>query len=192
MYDSGITANAFIDTVEEEADISYPIPKASWLRWISTVEQFVYSEVLDEHCYVNVAYADEVNLSDIGEGVSFDDIVAVYVDGAELDRSGIISALVIPDRPMYWTDNNGKLCMSYDGGEELTVVYRLRPAVKVTGVEHVMVPVEWLDMVAARMRGEAYKIANEDGIAGKWLNDYNLQLESFKVWAQKRKERYGR
>lgn len=192
MYDSGITANAFIGTVEEEADISYPIPKASWLRWITTVEQFVYSEVLDEHCYVVVPYSAEISLSSIGSGVTFDDIVAVYADGAELDRAGVVSALVIPDRPMYWTDNNGTLRLCYDGADEVTVVYRLRPAVKSTGNEHVMLPVEWLDMVAARMRGEAYKIANEDGIAGKWLNDYNTQLESFKVWAQKRKERYGR
>jgi hypothetical protein len=51
--------------------------------------------------------------------------------------------------------------------------------------------VEWLDLLAARMRGEAYKVANEDGLAGKWMNDYNMQLESFKIWAAKRNERYG-
>jgi hypothetical protein len=46
-------------------------------------------------------------------------------------------------------------------------------------------------MVAAKMRGEAYKIANEDGLAAKWLADYNAQLESFKVWAADRNHRYG-
>ena len=55
-----------------------------------------------------------------------------------------------------------------------------------------MVPMEWLDLVGAKMRGEAYKIANEDGLSAKWLNDYNTQLEYLKIWAAKRNERYGR
>jgi hypothetical protein len=47
-------------------------------------------------------------------------------------------------------------------------------------------------MLAARLRAEAYKIANEDGQAGKWMQDYNAQLETFGVWAARRNERYGR
>jgi hypothetical protein len=73
----------------------------------------------------------------------------------------------------------------------VSFVYILRPAIKVTGEETIALPVEWLDMLAARLRAEAYKICNTDEQAGKWMQDYNTQLESFKVWAMKRNERYG-
>ena len=57
--------------------------------------------------------------------------------------------------------------------------------------EEAELPVEYLDMAGAKIRGEAYKIANEDGLAAKWLADYNQQMENFKIWAASRNERFG-
>lgn len=192
MYDCGITAKAFIETVQGEADISAVIQEASWLRWINTVEQFLYAEILAEHVQVEVPYTEKIPFGEIGENVIYDDVISVYGDDVELDRAGVIAGIGVPDRPMYWTDYAGNLVLHpvYDPAV-VTIVYRLRPAVKVTGEEHIHLPVEWLDLLAARMRSEAYKIANEDGLAGKWMQDYNMQLESFKIWAAKRNERYG-
>lgn len=192
MYDCGITAREFIATLREEADISAVIPEASWLRWINTVEQFLYAEILAEYVRVEIPYAEKITLASIGEGVTYDDIISVYGDDVELDRAGVIAGIGVPDRPMFWTDYAGNLVLHpvYDPAV-VTIVYRLRPAVKVTGEEHIHLPVEWLDMLAARMRSEAYKIANEDGLAGKWMQDYNMQLESFKIWAAGRNDRYG-
>lgn len=191
MYDCGITAKAFIETVQEEADISAVIPEASWLRWINTVEQFLYAEILAEYVRVEIPYAEEIPLVSIGEGVTYDDIVSVYGDDVELDRAGVIAGTAV-ERPMYWTDYEGNVILRpVDVPSQVFVVYRLRPTIKETGAETIKIPVEWLDLLAARMRGEAYKVANEDGLAGKWMNDYNMQLESFKIWAAKRNERYG-
>lgn len=191
MYDCGITAKAFIETVQGEADISAVIPEASWLRWINTVEQFLYAEILAEYVRVEIPYAEEIPLTSIGEGVTYDDIVSVYGDDVELDRAGVIAGTVV-ERPMYWTDYEGNVILRpIDVPSQVFVVYRLRPTIKKTGAETIQIPVEWLDLLAARMRGEAYKVANEDGLAGKWMNDYNMQLESFKIWAAKRNERYG-
>lgn len=191
MYDCGITAKAFIETVQGEADISAVIPEASWLRWINTVEQFLYAEILAEYVRVEIPYAEEIPLTSIGEGVTYDDIVSVYGDDVELDRAGVIAGTAV-ERPMYWTDYEGNVILRpIDVPSQVFVVYRLRPTIKKTGAETIQIPVEWLDLLAARMRGEAYKVANEDGLAGKWMNDYNMQLESFKIWAAKRNERYG-
>lgn len=191
MYDCGITAKAFIETVQGEADISAVIPEASWLRWINTVEQFLYAEILAEYVRVEIPYAEKIPLASIGEGVTYDDIVSVYGDDVELDRAGVIAGTAV-ERPMYWTDYEGNVILRpVDVPSQVFVVYRLRPAIKKTGAETIRIPVEWLDLLAARMRGEAYKVANEDGLAGKWMNDYNMQLESFKIWAAKRNERYG-
>lgn len=191
MYDCGITAKAFIETVQGEADISAVIPEASWLRWINTVEQFLYAEILAEYVRVEIQYAEKIPLASIGEGVTYDDIVSVYGDDVELDRAGVIAGTAV-ERPMYWTDYEGNVILRpVDVPSQVFVVYRLRPTIKKTGAETIRIPVEWLDLLAARMRGEAYKVANEDGLAGKWMNDYNMQLESFKIWAAKRNERYG-
>lgn len=193
MYDSGITAKAFIATIQAEADISMPVPQESYMRWINTVEQFLYAEILEEYVRVGMPYTGGVvALSEIGENVSFDDIVSVYGDDVELDRAGVIAGIVVTDRPMYWTDYRGNLVLNTpDKPGYLTIIHRIRPAPKQSGEERICLPVEWLDMLAARLRAEAYKIANEDGQAGKWMQDYNAQLETFKVWAARRNERYG-
>lgn len=192
MYDCGITAKAFMETVQGEADISAVIPAESWLRWINTVEQFLYAEILEEYVRVEVPYREKIPFRQIGENVTYDDVVSVYGDDVELDKAGVIAGNVV-DRSMYWTDYNGNLVLHHmEEVDTVAVVYRLRPVIKVTGEENICIPVEWLDLLAARMRGEAYKVANEDGLAGKWMQDYNMQLESFKIWAAKRNERYGK
>ena len=205
MYDSGITAKDFIATVKDEADITIVIPDARWYRWISTVEQILYTEVFKEYDILRVDLvnqSDEVvlNLSDAPvasdcDTLSFDDVVTVFLDYLELERSGETAAHEYPEKPLYYTKYDGKLyARAPIYAEQLVVVYRKRPPAKTeeTKTAHVMVPVEWLDLVGAKMRGEAYKIANEDGLSAKWLNDYNTQLESLKIWAAKRNERYGR
>lgn len=205
MYDSGITAKNFIDSVKEESDITIVIPDASWYRWLASVEQILYTEVFQEYDVIKVDVSDSseevtVTLKDAVVAsdcatLTFDDVIAVFMDYLELERSGETAALQYPEKPLYYTDYSGKLyARSPIYAEQMVIVYRKRPPVKTetSTTAHVMVPVEWLDLVGAKLRGEAYKIANEDGLSAKWLNDYNTQLESLKVWASKRNERYGR
>lgn len=205
MYDSGITAKNFIDSVKEESDITIVIPDASWYRWLASVEQILYTEVFKEYDVVKKDITDSsaevtVSLADLPvasgcDSITFDDVIAVFMDYLELERSGETAALQYPEKPLYYTDYSGKLyARSPIYAEQMLIVYRKRPPIKTatSTTSHVMVPVEWLDLVGAKLRGEAYKIANEDGLSAKWLNDYNTQLESLKVWAAKRNERYGR
>ncbi len=205
MYDSGITAKKFIDSVTDESDITIAIPDASWYRWLASVEQILYTEVFKEYDVIKIDVSDSseevaVTLKDAVvasdcAALTFDDVIAVFMDYLELERSGETAALQYPEKPLYYTDYSGKLyARSPIYAEQMVIVYRKRPPVKTetNTTAHVMVPVEWLDLVGAKLRGEAYKIANEDGLSAKWLNDYNTQLESLKVWANKRNERYGR
>jgi hypothetical protein len=46
-------------------------------------------------------------------------------------------------------------------------------------------------MLAARLRGEAYKLANEDALAAKWLSDYNAQLDDFKAFSAAHAPSFG-
>ncbi len=199
MYDSGVKCSDFIDSIAAEADISIEIQSDSWYRWLNTVEQFIYTEILDEYASAEIDYAsDSVTLSTLTvpsgcASVAYDDVIAVYADGVQVEKSGIKGVMNFSDKNLYYTDYNGNLVLSLtEAPYKITVIYRLRPILKTeTGNHNVAVPAEFLDMVSARLRGEAYKIANEDGLAGKWLADYNTQLESFKVWAEKRNKRYG-
>ena len=54
-----------------------------------------------------------------------------------------------------------------------------------------MVPVEFIDLVKAKLRGEAYKLVNEGEIAAMWLNDYNILLETFKAWISEKAPNFG-
>lgn len=203
MYDSGITARALISNVSSEADITIPIDSESWYRWINAVEQFVYTEILNEYTSVTLNYAeltnDTINLNNditTANGCAapnFDDIIKIYADETELDRTSVISGLIFVDKPLYYTDYSGNIKMNLTGyPENIVIIYRLRPELKSSLTDrNINIPIEFIDMLAARMRGEAYKIANEDNLSAKWLSDYNIQLESFKLWATRRNERYG-
>ena len=203
MYDSGIAARTLISNVSSEADITIPIDSESWYRWINAVEQFVYTEILNEYTSVTLNYAEltnnTINLNNditTANGCAapnFDDIIKIYADETELDRTSVISGLIFVDKPLYYTDYSGNIKMNLTGyPENIVIVYRLRPELKSSLTDrNINIPIEFIDMLAARMRGEAYKIANEDNLSAKWLSDYNIQLESFKLWATRRNERYG-
>ena len=168
MYDSGITAKNFIDSVKEESDITIVIPDASWYRWLASVEQILYTEVFKEYDVVKKEITDasaevSVTLGDLPvasgcDRITFDDVIAVFMDYLELERSGETEALQYPEKPLYYTDYNGNLyARSPIYAEQMVIVYRKRPPVKTaaSATSHVMVPVEWLDLVGAKLRGEA-------------------------------------
>ena len=191
MYDSGVKCSDFINSIIGEADISIEIQSDSWYRWLNTVEQFIYTEILDEYASAEIDYAsDSVMLSTLAVPSG---CASVTYDDVQVEKSGIKGVMNFSDKNLYYTDYNGNLVLSLtEVPNKITVIYRLRPIMKTeTNNYNIAVPTEFLDMVSARLRGEAYKIANEDGLAGKWLADYNTQLESFKVWAEKRNKRYG-
>ena len=74
----------------------------------------------------------------------------------------------------------------------LAVMYFVRPRLKETaGNSHVMVPIEFLDLVKAKLRGEAYKVASEFDTASVWLNDYNVLLEQLKLWIAEKNPSFG-
>lgn len=205
MYNSGVNVKDFLDTLVDETDIAIAVPYKSRLRWLSAVEQFVYTEILEEYVRATVDLSqnpvDVVSLDvlPVPEGAAapiYDDIVMVYgEEGQEIQKSGPIAGYEFPEKDLFYRDIDGKIVLSTRKEQaEITVIYRLRPAIKTENNDtllNVALPPEYLDMAAAKIRGEAYKIANEDGLAAKWLADYNQQVENFKIWAASRNERYG-
>lgn len=199
MYECGLTALDLIEAIEEEADVSVPIPRSVYVRAINTAEQFIYTEILRESILVVLPYKDdEIPLASINvpsgcAPVHYDDILRVFADTHECEKSGASGALDFADKQFYYTDYNGHLILRLqEYPAEIRMIIRIRPSLKdESGADMLAVPAEYVDLLASKMRGEAYKIANEDALAAKWLNEYNYHLENFKVWADKRNRRYG-
>ena len=51
----------------------------------------------------------------------------------------------------------------------------------------IALPDEFIEIAASRLKGEAYRAANEDVLAAKWLADYNQRLEAFQNWCDRRR-----
>ena len=203
MYDSGVSASSYISEIKSEADISTDIPDSSFLRWINAVEQFIYTEIIDERVAHETAYTSIQNNKIPLSGVtpptecaipSYDDVKEIYCDGEELEKSGVSAIATFPDKAVFYSDYSGNIVINPTfTPKKVKIIYTIRPALKTSQTSgNIKMPIEFLDIVGARMRGEAYKIANEDGLAAKWLADYNNQLESFKMWASERNSRYGK
>ena len=200
MYRSGVTVGELIAELQSEVDIAGTVPASAYLRWVSSLEQLIYADLLLFERGADLEAHDgflDLSLLTAGEGergVTFDDLRKVYLGGEELTRAGRIGAYQFDEeKSLYYPDGDGVRVSVFGDGEADTyhVIWRVIPAVKNGEGEEVLLPYPWLDMVLSYLRGEAYKVANDDAQAAKWLGDYNTRLASFREWAAKRNERYG-
>ena len=192
MFNSNIKVSDLINSIKNEADIALSIPDDSFISWLNSLEQTLYSEIIKEQAECEF----DGDLSSIDkEGcdkVRFEDIHAVYADGVQLKATTLTSGFIFP-KTYYKKENN--IAFSKDVGDKaIRITYFVRPELKnadnISGTT-VMLPPEFIDLAKAKLRGEAYKLANEDGLAAKWLNDYNVLLETFKVWIQSKAPAFG-
>lgn len=124
--------------------------------------------------------------------VRFEDLRSVFVGDTQLIKTTLMSGTVFPNT--YYKDDNRLGIHVTDKPDDITVTYIVRPALKTSETFRdlsVMLPVEFIDLAKAKLRGESYKLANEDSIAAKWLNDYNVLLETFKAWIAEKSPNFG-
>lgn len=195
MFDSGKSVKELIAELKDEVDVAYEIPTSTYLVWLNSIEQLCYSEIIKEQKEVTVknptAPIELSNLTVSGDEapIRFDDIHAVYADGLQLIKTTLASGQIFPDTFYKHNDNLG-MNLPYLT-QELKIIYFVRPKIKTSETGNVMMPIEFMDMVKAKMRGEAYKLMNEDSLAGKWLTDYNVSLENFKAWCNNKASQFG-
>lgn len=197
MFDSGISASALIDDLKNEVDIAIPVPDSLYLSWLSSLEQMLYTEIIQEQHSVSVSASDgvislsEIPVDDEQDKIRFEDIYAFYADDTQYIKSTLTSGNIFPET--YYKKENNVAYNAPEPPQNIKIIYFIRPALKTaeTAENHVCVPPEFIDLVKAKLRGEAYKIANEDAIAAKWLNDYNVLLETFKVWIAGKAPNFG-
>lgn len=192
MFDSNIKADKFIEDLQLEIDVALDIPKETYMEWLNSLEQMLYSEIIKEQKSIVLKVPDGgvVDLKDIG--FRFEDIHAVFSGDTQLIKTTLTSGAIFP-QCYFKKDNN--LSVNLDG-DEIKIIYFVRPEIKVIDDNevvsgNVMLPVEFIDLAKTKLRGEAYKLANEDALAAKWLNDYNVLLETFKAWISGKAPEFG-
>ncbi len=195
MFDSGKSVSELIAELKDEVDIALEIPISTYLLWLNSIEQLCYSEIIKEQREAKVLnpttpiVLSELSVSEDEAPIRFEDLHTVYADGVQLMKTTLASGNIFPDT--FYKHNDDLGFNSPYKTRELRIVYFARPKVKTAAKGNIMMPTEFIDLVKAKMRGEAYKLVNEDAMAGKWLNDYNIMLENFKAWCDNKASRFG-
>lgn len=198
MYNSGILVDTLITDLKNEVDIAYPIPDSYYYDWLNSLEQLLYSELIQEQKTIEVEppSSDEIiTMDDLptyeGEDkIRFEDIYIVYANTTQLIKSTLASGVIFPNT--FYKSGNDLGINTLVTDPILTIVYFVRPALHAANDNsRVMLPTEFVELAKAKMRGEAYKLANEDELSAKWLNDYNVLLETFKSWLSGKAPQFG-
>ncbi|MBQ4556519.1 MAG: hypothetical protein IJA60_02595 [Clostridia bacterium] len=204
MFKSTITAKELIAELKNEVDIAIPISDASYVLWLNALEQLLYTEIIQQQkCFaksivdssVHLLSVCDIPVSEDESPVRFEDIYAVYVDDVQLIKSTVASGVIFPNT---FFKNGSDIGLNIpEGAKDIKIIYFVKPALKTVDEggnareECINIPIEFMDLVKAKLRGEAYKTANEDVLAAKWLNDYNILLETFKAWISNKAAQFG-
>ena len=198
MFNSGISVKELVDELITEVDIALDIPQSTYVQWLNALQQVLYTEIIKEQRKTvlesNLDNPISLSLITVGDDENrprFEDIYAVYADDVQLMKSTVASGDIFPNT--FYKSNNDIGYHTDKTPKAFTIVYIVKPALVANEINDakVMVPIEFIDLVKAKLRGEAYKLANEDEIAANWLTDYNVLLETFKMWVTERSPKFG-
>ena len=210
MFNSGIKADNLINELNEEAVISPAIEDEKYVSWINALEQMLYSDIIKEQkqkdCKITFTPTDSRHAIELSEfngaeedEVRFEDIIAVFYGEKQLIKTTLTSSYIFKDcyfklSDKLYIDASDNLKDDEQSKEvEVYVSYIVRPALKSKNSlsSDIMLPAEFIDLMKSYLRAEAYKIANEDELCAKWTNEYNVLLESFKIWIASRQPSFG-
>lgn len=189
MYDSNITQSRIIELSREGCDIFPEIPNGELALMISSLEQFVYSTVINVPREVTLPIEEggRVSLSAVSvqkneRAPKSDDLVSVRADGTELRSvpSGVAEIYQVADSPAFWKtgDDSIEVC-GFGDADSVTVIYRASPELRNEITDHnVMLPYAHIGMVIDYLRAAMYRAVGDEN-AAVYSEKYNAELEDF-------------
>lgn len=202
MFDSGISVKEMISHLKNEVDIAYPISDATYVSWLNSFEQFVYGEFIQEQRKKVIPYSAapiEISQLEVAEDenvIMFEDIYTMFADETQLIKTSLVSSTIFPN-VFFKTNNNIGYNINFEP-ENIIIIYFAKPFLietdsygNIINDRNVRLPIEFVELAKVKLRGEAYKLANEDEIAAKWINEYNILLETFKTWLINKSAEFG-
>lgn len=199
IYSSSYTGASLVDSVKTELEI-IPLPgDTAFTRWLSSLEQLAWSEVIRMKRVARLnnvngsLHLDGINVPGDEDGVCAADVCTVYIDGVQaMHGTAEESFLFSPETAVWHREGEREIAVSgVRDGAEATVVYYVRPERRSDLYAAVALPDEFIELAASRLKGEAYRAANEDVLAAKWLADYNQRLDAFQSWCDRRRNGGG-
>ena len=194
MFTCNQTLGALIDGVMADMGLYVEIPRETYREVVNEAIGRLYTEVVCER--------GEVPFTPYNGSISIESI-AVPADTAPLREEDILlirkSAQFIhrlsPHRFLLITSNDGNFYTVEDGvlrftptwnGHSLHLIYRRRPRpfTETDEGRTIPLPEEYLSLLRAKLRGEIYKLANEDVLSAKWLGEYNSILPAFAAYCR--------
>ena len=199
MYDSSVTAHELVTSVAATVNVACELDREFYLGVLSKLEQLLYAEyICDERLIFAVCEDGEIDLSvaEVPGGERTpraDDVFSVYFGGIPLRRVRLSEAYLLePEEGEggYYRSDEAKisLCLPPEPqNDDIAVFYRAAPRLKIGdgALDPVALPYEFLPLAEAKLRGEAYKLADDDASAAKWLAEYNALLVSFAEWLRR-------
>ena len=202
MFDSGISAKALIAELQSEVDVALPITNSTYVTRLNSLQRLLYSAIIKEQNDLIITEPQEdviqlanLDVSDNEAPIRFEDIYAVYADTTQLIKTSITSGFVFPD---CFNKKGDNLAVKMQKTPNfIKLIYHIKPKlIKVNENDeiqdgNVMIPIEFIELVKSKLRGEAYSLENEYGSASNWLNNYNILLENFKQWLSDKAQQFG-
>lgn len=202
MFDSGISAKALIAELQSEVDVALPITNSTYVTWLNSLQRLLYSAIIKEQNDLIITEPQEdviqlasLDVSDNEAPIRFEDIYAVYADTTQLIKTSITSGYVFPD--CFYKKGENLAIKMQKTPNFIKLIYHIKPKlIKVNENDeiqdgNVMIPIEFIELVKSKLRGEAYSLENEYGPASNWLNNYNILLENFKQWLSDKAQQFG-
>lgn len=205
MFDSGYPAEKLIEEVEKETNLAFPVTRESYASWLNLCEQGLYSDIIREEKAEEVPFAQGIDVRELScdgfvDMARPDDIRSVFLtlDGKteEVEKLSLENYLRgFGTGFVYACEGNRFVFRRSDERTDgtLTFIRTIRPIPKrvigdaVTGT--IMLPEEYLELMRCRLRGEKYRLMNEDVMCGKWISEYNYHLQMFTAFIEARRAR---
>ena len=159
--------------------------------------QQLYSQVIKKQIkatgHIDSDAGLATNVVGLPAAIPFEDIVLLRANGETFMHTMPKNAGAYNNT--YFEEADGSLYVitseSYAG--EVEIYYNYRPAEieSVSSSKKVELPTEYIPMLLAAIRTEAYKQVNEDALSAKWANDYNAYRESFDKWVESTRPQFG-
>lgn len=195
MFSCNVMARTIIDETMTELGTYEELSRATCRTLLNETLGRLYTDVVREEAEVACSPADgaisfsALILPSDNAGLRAEDILRI--------RKGTQFIHYLPPQRFtlvqsadgnFYTVQGGKLLFTptFTGhGMHLTYLRRPRPFTEGDEGRMLPIPDEYVSMIRAKLRGEMFKLANEDALAAKWLGEYNAVLPAFAAYCER-------
>lgn len=195
MLKSGVAVSDLFEQINNEVDIAIDIDIATMLQSYNGLMVGLYRDIIKEEYFKFYTPTEATRYKVVDWETDQYDSECVYrvytEDLFEAEKVNPTYAM-ITDRICWFPLSKKKIALVNFPEGQCGIIYHVTPEIVKYNSENgtfinadsdgVPVPIDFIDMVKAKIRGDMYNIANDDDLAAKWYNIYNSRIEDFKIF----------